>query len=249
MGDVHHNVSNSETQRWFTTTHWTVIFMARDGDCSKSDAALEQLCQSYRSPIYAYLRRQGHAPADAEDLTHDFFAHLLSHEFLNHLQNRDGKFRSFLLTFLKHFLSDVRDKARALKRGGNMAHVSLDSLEADVRDMIEPADGATPDQVYQRKWAQTVMERSWSCLRASYQADGNVELFDQLNSLQPGGDSEATYAEVGAKFGMAEGTIKSAMHRLRRRHREILRNEIAQTVSRPEEVDEEIQNLLMLLGR
>lgn len=239
---------NSDTQRAFATTHWTVVFKAKDGDTSQSSLALNQLCLAYRAPIYAYLRRNGHSPADAEDLTHDFFAHLFRQEFLDHLHNRDGKFRSFLLKFLKHFLSDTRDKARAQKRGGGIEHISFDSLEASVRDLIEPAGGLTPDQVFERKWAQTVMERSWSRLGDSYRADGNAGLFGVLKDLGTDNDAGTSYAAAGAKLGLAEGTIKSAMHRMRLRHREILREEIGQTVSHPGEVDGEIQNLLMVLG-
>lgn len=239
----------SDTHEWFATTHWTIIFQAKDGTISQSAVALNQLCHAYRAPIYAYLRRSGHSPADAEDLTQDFFAHLLHHNFLQHLQHRDGKFRSFLLKFLKHFLSDVRDKARAIKRGGKVEHVSLDALEAEVRDMIEPATGLAPDEVFEKKWALTVMERSWHRLRDTYRAEGKEDLFEFLKDAGSGNPDGPGYAEVGAKFGLAEGTIKSAVHRMRQRHREILRDEIARTVASPDEIDPEIQNLLRVLGR
>lgn len=238
----------SDTHEWFATTHWTIVFQAKDGTTSQAAVALNQLCHAYRAPIYAYLRRCGHAPADAEDITQEFFAHLLRHEFLAHLQHREGKFRSFLLKFLKHFLSDLRDKAAAIKRGGQVDHVYLDALEAEVRDMIEPAAGLTPDEVFERKWALTVMERSQNQLRESYRADGNVELFELLKDAGPGNSGSLSYAEIGAKLGLSEGTIKSAMHRMRQRHREILRAEIARTVAHPSEIDLEIQNLLNVLG-
>ncbi len=239
----------SDTHEWFATTHWTIIFQAKDGTNLQSAAALNELCKAYRAPIYAYLRRSGHSPSDAEDLVQDFFAHLLRHEFLQHLRHREGKFRSFLLKFLKHFLSDARDKANAKKRGGLVDHLSLDGLEAEVRDMIEPASGLTPDEVFERKWALTVIERSWDKLRDSYRADGKEELYEFLKDAGPGNPGGPGYAEVGAKFGLAEGTIKSAVHRMRQRHREILRDEIARTVAHPDEIDPEIQNLLRVLGR
>lgn len=249
MGDQNHSEKHQETKAWFTTTQWTVVLQAKDGDPSKAATALNTLCQTYRSPIYAYLRHQAHTPADAEDLTHDFFAHLLNLDFLSHLQHREGKFRSFLLKFLKHFLSDARDKARAGKRGGGRIHVSLDGLEAEVRDTMEPVDGLTPDQVYDRHWAQTMMERALNRLRMEYATDGKTAWYEQLRDLQPGQHGEASYAEIGVRLGVAEGTVKSAVHRLRKRHREMLREEIAQTVTRSEEIDEEIRHLLTVLSR
>lgn len=247
-GDPQQERSDMDTQRAFATTNWTVVFQAKDADPEVSGAAFNQICLAYRAPIYAYLRRQGHSPADAEDLTHDFYAHLMRQSFLDHLHHRDGRFRSFLLKFLKHFLSDVRDKARARKRGGGVEHVSFDDSEASLHKSMEPAGGLTPDQVYELKWAQTVMERSWSRLGDCYRADGNADLFEVLKDLGTDNEAGISYAAAGANLGLAEGTIKSAMHRMRLRHREIIRDEIAQTVSHPGEVDAEIRNLLMVLG-
>jgi RNA polymerase sigma-70 factor (ECF subfamily) len=150
---------------------------------------------------------------------------------------------------VKRFLSDERDKARAQKRGGGKTFISLDETSAEEAYLSESWNGLSPDQVFDRRWAQTVMERALSRLREEYVAGGKAGLFDQLKEIQPGEHGESSYEEIGARLGLAEGTVKSAVHRLRRRHRELLREEIAQTVARPEEIDEEIRNLLTVLGR
>ena len=149
----------------FATTHWSVVFTARDGDTSEALAALERLCRSYWKPVYAYIRRDGCQPADAQDLTQEFFRRFIEKEWLDHLQHRRGKFRSFLLTFLKHFLSDERDRAGAQKRGGGQAILSLDELQAEESHGFEPSGSLTADQVFERRWAQTMMERAVTRLR------------------------------------------------------------------------------------
>jgi RNA polymerase sigma-70 factor (ECF subfamily) len=210
---------------------------------------MEKLCRTYWRPIYAYVRRQGHNSEGAEDLTQEFFTRLLTKDYLQHLRHRKGKFRSFLLTFVKRFLSDERDRAGAQKRGGRETFVSLDETSAEERYLDESVKGLSPDQIFERRWAQTLMDRALTRLREEYVAEGKAGLFDQLKEIQPGEHGESSYAEIGARLGLAEGTVKSAVHRLRRRHRELLREEIAQTVARPEEIDEEIRNLLTVLGR
>ena len=232
----------------FATTHWSVVFTARDGDTSKALAAMERLCHSYWRPVYAYIRRDGRQPADAQDLTQEFFHRFIEKEWIDHLQHRRGKFRSFLLTFLKHFLSDERDRAGAQKRGGGQTIISLDELQAEESHGFEPSEGLTPDQVFERRWAQTMMERAVARLRQEYAEEGKAELFEQLKDLQPGERGERSYAEVGAAFGLSEGAVKSAVHRLRLRHRDILRHEIARTTGSAEEVDEEIRHLIQVLG-
>lgn len=210
---------------------------------------MEKLCRAYWPPLYAFIRREGYAVAEAQDLTQDFFSRLLSKDYLQHLRHREGKFRSFLLTLLKHFLSDERDRAGAQKRGGDRPFLSLDEMTAEERHLVEPRNELSPDQIFERRWAQTVFVRGLHRLREEYAADGRADLFHELKDLQPGQHGERSYAEIAAKLGLAEGTIKSAIHRLRKRHREILREEIAQTVAAPEEVDGEIRNLLVILSR
>ncbi len=225
------------------------MLAAKRSDGFLADAALERLCRSYWPPLYAYLRRDGYGVQDAQDLTQEFLSRFIQKDWLGRLKDQRGKFRSFLLTFLKHFLSDERDKAGAQKRGGGKIVVSLDDTAAEECYLDAPANGLSPDQIYERRWAQAVMEQALARLREEYQAGGKAALFEQLIEIQPGEHGAASYAEIGARLGLAEGTIASAVHRLRKRHREILRQEIAQTVAREEEIDEEIRNLLTILSR
>lgn len=233
----------------FADTHWSVVIAAKQEGSIQAAEAMEKLCRTYWPPLYAYIRRQGHRPEEAEDLTQEFFARLLEKDYLQHLRHREGKFRSFLLTFVKRFLSDERDKAGARKRGGGRTIVSLDDTSAEERYMSEVKNGLSPDEMFEHRWAQTIMERALNRLREEYVAGGKEALFEQLKDIQPGEHGESSYAEIGLRLGLAEGTVKSAVHRLRRRHRELLREEIAQTVARPEEIDEEIRNLLTVLSR
>jgi RNA polymerase sigma-70 factor (ECF subfamily) len=233
---------------WFTTTRWSVVLAARDGDTAASARALEELCRTYWPPIYAFLRREGHAPADAEDLTQAFFAHLLERDFLNHLHHREGKFRSFLLTFLKHFLSDQRDKAGAVKRGGGQTLISLDHMVEEERAGADPLERWTPEQAFEWRWAQALMERGLERLREEYAARGQAALFEALKDIQPGERGARSYADIGAQRGLSEQAVKSAVRHLRRRHQQILREEIGRTVGRREDIDEEIRYLIRVLG-
>jgi len=234
----------------FATTHWSVVLAAKKcGGSPRADDAMEKLCRAYWPPLYAYIRREGHSVADAKDLTQEFFARLLAKDYLQHLRHQKGKFRSFLLTFVKRFLSDERDKAGAQKRGGRKTLVSLDETSAEERYLDASVNGLSPDQIFDRRWAQTVMERALSRLREEYVAGGKAALFEQLKDIQPGEHGAASYAEIGARLGLARATIASAVHRLRKRHREILREEIAHTVARLEDINEEIRNLLAVLIR
>lgn len=234
--------------RVFVTTHWSVVLSARQKNSPDGAAARERLCRVYWPPLYAYIRRAGYSVEDAQDLTQEFLSRFLEREWLDHLQHQRGKFRSFLLTFLKHFLSDERDRAGAQKRGGGKTFISLDELQAEESHGFEPSNGLTADQVFERRWAQALMERAVARLRQEYAEDGKTELFNQVKDLEPGERGARNYAQVGALLGLSEGAVKSAVHRLRMRHREILRNEIAGTIGDGEDVDEEIQHLIRVLG-
>lgn len=224
------------------------MLAAKEGGSSSAQAALERLCQTYWRPLYAFIRRQGYNETEAKDLTQEFFFRLIDRDFLQHLTHQRGKFRSFLLTFLKHFLSEERGKAQAQKRGGGKITISLDELASESFSPFEPADRFSPDQVFERRWAQTVFQAALNRLREEYGRSGKVELFDTLKDFQPREPGAPTYAEIGTRFGLTEAAVKSAVQRMRARHREILREEIAHTVLRPEDVEDEIRHLCDVLS-
>jgi RNA polymerase sigma factor (sigma-70 family) len=233
---------------WFVTTHWSVVLEAKGDDSVRANEALEKLCRIYWRPVYAFIRRNGHSPTDAQDLTQEFFFRLLSKDYLRHLRDQRGKFRSFLLTFVKHFLSDERDKAFAQKRGGGQALVSLDDTTGEDFFQAETACRLSPDQLFERSWAETVLDQAVRRLAEEYVAGGKAALYERLKDIQPGEHGPVSYAQMGVELGMSETAVKSAVHRLRRRHREILREVIAHTVTRPEDVDDEIRYLIALLS-
>jgi RNA polymerase sigma-70 factor (ECF subfamily) len=238
----------SQSAAWFATTHWSVVLDAKGNDSPRANEALEELCQIYWPPVYAFIRRNGFNPADAQDLTQEFFYRLMSKEYLGHLQDQRGKFRSFLLTFVKHFLSDERDKAAAQKRGGGQTLFSLSDTAGEDLFQVETATQSSPDQLFERNWAQTVLQQALHRLAKEYRDSGKADLYEKLKDVQPGEHGPLSYAEIGLGLGMSETAVKSAVHRLRRRHREILREEIAHTVTRPEDVDDEIRYLITLVG-
>lgn len=235
--------------RWFATTHWSVVWQAKQGDASTGAAALEKLCRTYWPPLYSYIRREGHDVAEAEDLTQEFFARLLARDYLRQLHHQQGKFRSFLLAYLKNFLSEQRRKAGAQKRGGERVFVSLDAAAGEEGYLHEPVDELTPDQVFERRWAQTVLQTALTRLREEYSARGQTALFDRLQDYQPREPGGRSYAQLGDELGLTEAAVKSAVQRMRQRHRELLREEVAHTVTRPEEIDEELRHFRALLGR
>jgi RNA polymerase sigma factor (sigma-70 family) len=240
--------NDAELHAQFTPTHWSVVLAAREQNSLQASEALERLCQAYWPPLYAYIRRQSYSQEDAQDLTQEFFTRLLEKNWLARLQHQNGKFRSFLLTFLEHFLSDQRDRERAQKRGGGQTFISLDQYQAEERQHFEPSDGLTPDQVFDRRWAQQIMENAIRRLCQEYTDHGKGELFACLKDLSPGKHGSQSYAELGAQFGMSEGAIKSAVHRFHGKYRNILRDEIAQTVERPEDINDEIRHLFRIWG-
>jgi RNA polymerase sigma-70 factor (ECF subfamily) len=234
--------------RWFATTQWSVVLTARGDDSPQGVQALERLCRTYWPPLHAYTRRDGYDAAEAQDLTQDFFARFLARDYLQQLRHREGKFRSFLLAYLKNFLSEQRRRAGAQKRGGMYVFVSLDEPAGEHGYVLEPVDELTPDQVFERRWAQTVMQTALNRLRKEFAARGQEVLFARLQDYQPREPGEKSYAQLGEEFAMTEAAIKSAVQRMRQRHRELLREEIAQTVTRPEEIEEELRYFRALLS-
>jgi RNA polymerase sigma factor (sigma-70 family) len=222
---------------------------AKQSDSAHAAAALEKLCRAYWRPLYAYIRRDGHDLTEAQDLTQAFFARLLARDYLQHLRHQEGKFRSFLLAYLKNFLLEQRRKDGAQKRGGNRVFVSLDEPVGEEGYLLEPVDELTPDQVFERRWAQAVMQRAVDHLREEFVARGQRALFELLQDYQPREPGGRSYAELGGELGMTEAAVKSSVQRMRQRHRELLREEIAQTVTRPEEIEEELRHFRTVLGR
>ena len=229
----------------FCSTHWSIVLAAR-GDSAPAQAALAQLCQSYWYPLYAFVRRQGVAPHDAQDLTQEFFARLIAKEWLDAVRRERGRFRSWLLAAMKHFLANEWDKSRARKRGGGVQFVSIDDATAETRYAQEPADLATADRLYDRRWALTLLDRVLARLRKEMADAGKVVQFDALKFCLTG--DKTAYAEVAVTLGMSEGAVKVAVHRLRERYRDFIRAEITETVATPAEVDDEMRHLLAALS-
>jgi RNA polymerase sigma-70 factor (ECF subfamily) len=228
---------------WFTTTHWSIVLNAQNPASPQASEALEKLCCSYWYPLYAFVRRQGNDEYTAKDLTQAFFARLLEKNRLFQADRQRGKFRSFLLGALKHFLADEWDKTQAWKRGGGRIILSLDDQAAEDRYHLEPTDEMTPDRVFDRRWAMTTLDQAANRLRKEYQDTGKGALFDQLQEFLSGALEGVGYAAAAARLGMTENTLKSYVRRLRLRNREILREVIADTVASPSQIDEELRDL------
>jgi RNA polymerase sigma-70 factor (ECF subfamily) len=230
----------------FDTTQWSVVLAAQDGSPSQARQALATLCEAYWEPLYAFTRRRGYAAEEARDLTQGFFAQLLEKNYLASVRPSAGKLRSFLLVSLKHFLSNELDRAQALKRGGGVEPISLDAEAAESRYQIEAVDHLTPEKVFERRWALTVIDRVMARLRQ--EAADKVEHFDQLKVFLTGEEPLTPYRQVAERLRMSEGAVKMAVHRLRHRFGEVLRQEIAETVQGDAEVDLEIRHLLTVVG-
>ncbi len=217
-------------------------------DSQEARRALAALCEAYWYPIYAFVRRQGCSAEDAADLTQGYLLQLLEKGALKGLRPEVGRFRSFLFASIKHFLSNERDRARALKRGGGRTPFSLDAEAAESRYRIEPADGLTPEKLFERRWATAVLQRAMVRMRSEIADSGDAGRFERLKAYLTGDDPEPAYRTVAAELGMTESAVGVAVHRLRRRFGESLRAEIAETVADPREIDEEIRYLLASLG-
>jgi len=232
----------------FATTHWSVILAAGDSASTQHEPALDTLCQTYWFPLYAYLRRRGYDTHQAEDYTQGFFAGILERKGLQRADPKYGKFRSFLLASLKNFLADEWDRARAQKRGGDKNVISLDFDAAASRYDLEPADRLSPEKLFERSWALTVLTRAMDRLKAESVASDKQRLFDRLKVYLAAEKDAVSYRDVAGELNMTEGAVKVAVHRLRRRYRELVRDEIAQTVTTEAQVDEEIRDLFAALA-
>ncbi len=232
----------------FDTTHWSLVLAAGADQSPDGRAALATLCEIYWYPLYAFVRRQGHDADDAQDLTQAFFARLLEKQDLQDVERARGRFRSFLLAAMKHFLMNDAKSRRTLKRGGGHAILSLSLQNAEGRYLNEPADPSTPETLFDRRWALTVIDRALRRLRGEAADAGRVVEFDRLKACLTGDIPRGSYRAIGVDLDMSEGAVKVAVHRLRRRFQRGLRKEIAETVLSDEQVDEEIQYLLRALA-
>jgi RNA polymerase sigma-70 factor (ECF subfamily) len=224
------------------------MLSARAKNSSQSNEALGKLCRLYWYPLHAYVRRQGHRPHDAQDLTQEFFARLLAKDYLLAADREKGRFRTFLLVALKRFLANEWDRLRAQKRGGGRTHVPLDTDLAERRYQVEPEAGVSADKVYERRWALTLLDQTMNRLRLEFADADKLGEFEQLKVFLTAERGAIAYADIAAHTGMNEGAVRVAVHRLRRRFREIFREEIAHTVSSPDEIEAEVQHLLAALS-
>lgn len=232
----------------FATTRWSVVLLAGRHDTERARAALGKLCATYWYPLYAYARRRGCTPPDAQDLTQAFFARLLERQSLAAADPARGRFRSFILAAMKNFLADEWAKSRAQRRGGGEPTLSLDWAKAERHYHQEPAEGDSPDKAFDRRWALALLDATLAAVEAEYKQDDSAELFAALRGTLVGERTAQPYAELGATLGLSESALKVAVHRLRKRYRARLREEISQTVATVEEVDEEMRHLFRSLG-
>jgi len=230
----------------FTTTHWSVVVEAQ-GESAAAQEALEKLCRIYWRPIYSFMQRQGVAPEEAEDVTQAFFADLLEHKSLAAVRKERGRFRSYLLGALKYFLADERRRAVAIKRGKGQRLIPLEELSVDERIDMEPADPVTAEQIYERRWASTVLERVLSRSKDEYRSAGNAALFDSLKQLLPDEPGAPSQADIAAQLGMTENAVRQAFYRFRQRYQSLLREEIAHTVATPADIEDELRHLISVV--
>jgi RNA polymerase sigma factor (sigma-70 family) len=230
----------------FTTTHWSVVLEAQ-GESPAAQEALEKLCRTYWRPIYAFLRRQGFRPEEAEDITQGFFAQLLERRKFSALRKEKGRLRSYLLGALKYFLADERRRAMAIKRGKGQGLIPLEELRADEQIHMEPSDPMTAEMIYERRWALTVLERVLRRLKDEYVAAGNAALFDSFKELLPDEPGSPSQAEIATQLGMTENAVRQAFYRFRQRYQSILREEIAPTVATPGDIEDELRHLIAVL--
>jgi RNA polymerase sigma-70 factor (ECF subfamily) len=233
----------------FVTTHWSVVLAARDKASPDSSQALETLCRGYWYPLYAFVRRLGHPPHDAEDLTQEFFLRLLQKAWLDAAQQERGRFRTFLIMAMKRFLANEWDRGRAAKRGGGHTVLPLDTELAESRYQREPASSPPAELLYDRRWALTLLDRSIAALRAEYESDGRAADFDRLKGFLTAERGAIPYGEIARTLGASEGAARVAVHRMRRRFRNAFRAAVADTVADPRDVDDEVRYVVEMLGQ
>jgi RNA polymerase sigma factor (sigma-70 family) len=232
----------------FQTTQWSVVIRARDASPSVSREALSRLCEAYWEPVYGFIRRSTRDGEGARDLTQGFFVRVVEDGFLKNVSQDEGRFRSFMLGAVRHFMADERDRERAIKRGGGTFQISFDGVEADERQRIEPVAEETPELAFERRWAKTVLDRAMKRLEATALADGKKDEFVAMRPYLSDSDPAMGYGELAFRLGSTEGAVKVAVHRLRRRFGTCVRDEIAETVSDAAEVDREVRYLMSIVA-
>lgn len=235
-------VPERPTAARFQTTLWTQVVRA-----PHDEKALASLCRKYWYPLYAFLRRKGMSSHDAEDLTQGFFAQLLGKGGLQSVRRECGKFRSFLIASLQHYVADQRDRAQAAKRSSDQPLFELDAQVAEDRYRVEPADSTTPDQIFERRWALTLLEEVLAALEAEFASEGRSEIFHELQPFLRGEEAFPAYRDVAVRLALSEGALRVAVHRLRERYRDLLRREIADTLEAGEDVESEMRHLFSVL--
>jgi RNA polymerase sigma-70 factor (ECF subfamily) len=232
----------------FHTTHWTMVLKARGQEGTSAREALGRLCATYWYPLYAFIRRQGASPQEAEDLTQEFFRRFLERNGLANVRPEAGKFRSFLLVCLKNFLANERERAQAQRRGGGRPVLTLDGGDAETRYSLEPADPLTPEMAFERRWAFALLEQTMAELRREHATEDKRQNFEELQGFLPGGQGVTSRVELAARRGVSVGAIDVAIHRLRQRFGVLLREQVAQTVSSESEVEEELRYLISVIS-
>lgn len=232
----------------FLTTHWSAVVRAGQLDSAGAHEALGELCRTYWYPLYGFIRRQGRTPHEAEDLTQEFFARLLEKNYVAAARQEKGKFRTFLLTALKHFLANEWDRQHAQKRGGFQTTIAIDQVLAESRLNAELAHDLQPDVLFERQWAITLLDQVMAQLQAEYVSTGRAKLFEHLQSCLIKEETAQPYAKIALNLSLTEAAVKTAVHRLRARYREILRMEIGKTVSAPDEIEAELRHLFSTFG-
>ncbi len=248
MGQETTVAPGAATQPLFATTHWSVVLAAANPELPTAATALERLCRTYWPPIYAYVRRHGHSPEDAQDLTQEFFARLLQQNSIARANPAKGRFRSFLLGALKHTLADQKARGEARRHGGGQTFLSWEQIEAEERLGAEGREELSPDQAFDRRWAMTVLEQASERLRREYDTPNRAKVFEALKGYVTGDASGAPYAAAAVRLGLSESAVKSAIYRLRRGYYALVRDEVAQTVTNPKDLEEEIGYLMLLFS-
>ena len=241
--------ANRAGQEWFCTTRWSVVLLAGQNDSPQAAEALEKLCRTYWYPLYAYVRRKGHNAEDAQDLTQAFFARLLEKNYLAHANPDKGRFRSFLLTGLNHFLVNEWARARAEKRGGGHVPISLDATTAETWYGREPATDTTPEKIFEKRWALALLEQAAARLGEEHKAEDKARQFEQLKPFLSAEAKVVDYDRVARELGTNRDAVKMAVSRLRKRYRTLVQEEVAHTVASPDEVQGELKWLFKVLSR